>query len=41
MDYVPEELEGLDVAAERDLLLQLLALPVDARQLGRSSSFSR
>jgi arginine decarboxylase len=34
LEYVPEELEGLDDAAVRHLLLQLLAVPVDARQLG-------
>ena len=31
MEYVPEELEVLDVLLERDLFLQFLALPVDAR----------
>ena len=31
MDYVPEELQGLEAAALGHLLLQLLDLPVDAR----------
>ena len=34
MDDVPEELQSLDEIAVGHLLLQLLAVPVDARQLG-------
>ena len=34
MDDVPEELQNLDELLSRHLLLQLLAVPVDARQLG-------
>jgi arginine decarboxylase len=34
LDYVPDELEGLEKRAGRHLLLQLLALPVGARPLG-------
>ena len=34
MEIVPEDLQGLDAIAVGHLLLQLLAVPVDARQLG-------
>ena len=41
MDDVPEELQSLDESLSRHLLLQLLAVPVDARQLGDQAAVSR
>ena len=41
LPYVPDELEGLERQPRRHLLLQLLALPVPARPLGRCASSSR
>ena len=41
LDDVPEDLQGLDAHALRHVLLQLLAVPVDARQLGDQAAVSR
>ena len=41
MDELPEELQKLTSTAGRNVFLQLLAFPVDARQLGDQAAVSR